>query len=40
MLSGGSFYADPLGWILDDVVPVTNPNMFIFGNPAAANPPQ
>jgi hypothetical protein len=33
MLSGGSFYADPLGWVLDEVVPVTNPNMFIFGKP-------
>ena len=27
---GGSFYADPHGWVLDDVVPVTNPNTFIF----------
>jgi hypothetical protein len=33
MLSGGSFYADPLGWVLHDTVPVTNPNMFIFGKP-------
>jgi len=33
MLSGGSFYADPLGWVLDDEVPVTNPNIFSFGKP-------
>ncbi len=32
-LSGGSFYADPLGWVLDDTVPVTNPNIFSFGKP-------
>lgn len=32
-LSGGSFYADPLGWVLDDRVPVTNPNIFSFGKP-------
>jgi hypothetical protein len=37
MLSGGSFYADPLGWVLDDTVPVTtNPNMFVFGKPGRA----
>src|SRR3954470_16188282 len=33
LLSGGSFYADPLGWVLDDAVPVTNPNLFVFGKP-------
>jgi hypothetical protein len=33
LLSGGSFYADPLGWVLDDTVPVTNPNIFFFGKP-------
>jgi hypothetical protein len=33
LLSGGSFYADPLGWVLDDTVPVTNPNLFVFGKP-------
>lgn len=33
LLSGGSFYADPLGWVLDDTIPVTNPNMFVFGKP-------
>lgn len=32
-LSGGSFYADPLGWVLDDTVPVTNPNVITFGKP-------
>lgn len=33
MLSGGSFYCDPLGWVLRDTVPVTNPNIFSFGKP-------
>ena len=33
LLSGGTFYADPHGWVLHDSVPVTNPNMFIFGKP-------
>ena len=33
LLSGGSFYADPLGWVLDDTIPVTNPNLFVFGKP-------
>ena len=32
-LSGSSFYADPLGWVLDDTVPVTNPNVVCFGKP-------
>ncbi|GGB21915.1 ATP-binding protein [Flexivirga endophytica] len=32
-LSGGSFFADPLGWTLDDSVPVTNGNIFSFGKP-------
>lgn len=32
-LSGGSFYADPLGWVLDDQIPVTNPNVMVFGKP-------
>ena len=32
-LSGGSFYADPLGWVLREDVPVTNPNIFSFGKP-------
>lgn len=32
-LSGGSFYADPLGWVLRDDIPVTNPNIFAFGKP-------
>jgi hypothetical protein len=33
MLSGGAFYCDPLGWVNDDAIPVTNPNMFVFGKP-------
>ena len=33
LLSGGSFYADPHGWVLRDDVPVTNPNIFAFGKP-------
>ena len=32
-LAGGSFYADPNGWVLDDTIPVTNPNIFAFGKP-------
>ena len=32
-LSGGAFYADPIGWVLADDVPVTNPNIFSFGKP-------
>lgn len=32
-LSGGAFYCDPLGWVLDEDIPVTNPNVFIFGKP-------
>jgi hypothetical protein len=32
-LSGGSFYADPLGWVLAEEIPVTNPNVFAFGKP-------
>ncbi len=33
MLSGGSFYADPLGWTLSPQVSVTNPNVITFGKP-------
>ncbi len=33
LLSGGAFYCDPLGWVKDDDIPVTNPNVFIFGKP-------
>ncbi len=32
-LSGGAFYFDPLGWVLDEEIPVTNPNVFAFGKP-------
>ena len=32
-LSGGSFYADPVGWVLRDDIATTNPNVFIFGKP-------
>ncbi|MBC9735541.1 ATP-binding protein [Nocardioides sp. zg-578] len=32
-LSGGTFYCDPMGWVADDDIPVTNPNIFIFGKP-------
>ena len=31
--SGGSFYCDPNGWVLDEQVPVTNPNIFVMGKP-------
>ncbi|WP_310961334.1 ATP-binding protein [Nocardioides terrisoli] len=33
LLSGGAFYCDPLGWVKDDSIPVTNPNIFVFGKP-------
>jgi hypothetical protein len=33
LLSGGAFYCDPMGWVAADDVPVTNPNMFVFGKP-------
>ncbi len=33
LLSGGAFYCDPLGWVKDDAIPVTNPNLFVFGKP-------
>lgn len=33
VLSGGSFYCDPMGWVNDDSIQVTNPNVFIFGKP-------
>jgi hypothetical protein len=33
VLTGGCFYCDPMGWVLDDEIPVTNPNIFIFGKP-------
>lgn len=31
LLSGGAFYADPLGWVLSRLV--SNPNIFTFGKP-------
>mgnify|MGYP000872163377 FL=1 len=33
LLSGGTFHADPVGWVLDDAIAVTNPNLFVFGKP-------
>ena len=33
VLSGGSFYCDPMGWVNDESVAVTNPNVFLFGKP-------
>lgn len=32
-LSGSAFYVDPVGWTLDDAIPVTNPNVICFGKP-------
>jgi len=32
-LSGGAFYADPIGWTLAGTAGVTNPNIMIFGAP-------
>jgi len=31
--SGASMYADPNGWVLDPAIPVSNPNIFMFGKP-------
>jgi hypothetical protein len=33
VLSGGAFYCDPMGWVNAPAIPVTNPNMFVFGKP-------
>ena len=33
LLSGGAFYCDPFGWVKEDSIPVTNPNVFVFGKP-------
>lgn len=33
VLSGAAFYCDPHGWTLDPEVPVTNPNLMVFGKP-------
>jgi hypothetical protein len=33
VLSGSSFYADPIGWVLRDDIPVTNANVGCFGKP-------
>ncbi len=33
LLSGGAFHCDPLGWVKDDAISVTNPNVFVFGKP-------
>ena len=33
LLSGGTFCCDPVGWVTDPAVPVTNPNVFVFGKP-------
>lgn len=30
---GGTFYCDPHGWVADDEIPVTSPNIFIKGKP-------
>lgn len=32
-LSGGAFHVDPIGWTLQGVAGVTNPNMMFFGAP-------
>lgn len=33
MTNGSTFYLDPHGWVRDDTIPVTNPNIFVFGKP-------
>jgi hypothetical protein len=31
--TGGAFHADPIGWVTNPDVPVTNPNVIVFGKP-------
>ena len=31
--SGGTFHADPFGWVKDPNIPVTNPNIVVIGKP-------
>ncbi|MDR1431673.1 MAG: ATP-binding protein [Propionibacteriaceae bacterium] len=31
--SRAAFYFDPVGWVLDETMPVNNPNVWIFGSP-------
>ncbi|MDR1791287.1 MAG: ATP-binding protein [Propionibacteriaceae bacterium] len=31
--SGGAFYCDPNGWVMDDDMPVSNPNVMVLGKP-------
>ena len=33
LFSRTSFFADPNGWVLDPDLPVSNPNLFMFGKP-------
>ena len=33
VLSGSAFYADPIGWVLRDDIPVTNANVICMGKP-------
>jgi hypothetical protein len=33
VLSGSAFYADPIGWVLNDAIPVTNANVICMGKP-------
>jgi len=33
LLSGEAFYADPIGWTINGIAGVTNPNIMIFGAP-------
>ena len=33
LLSGGAFYCDPIGWVTNDDIAVTNPNVVVFGKP-------
>ena len=33
VLSGSAFYADPVGWVLRDDIPVTNANVICMGKP-------
>jgi hypothetical protein len=33
--SRSSFFADPMGWTLNEDIPVHNPNVFVFGKPGS-----
>ena len=38
LLSGEAFYADPIGWTINGIAGVTNPNIMILGARTKASP--